>query len=372
MVDLDNPFKYGMVVTGEDFVGRESELAELAREIHSGKSIVLYSHRRMGKSSLIAEFSRLHSHEYVFVKNDLYGKANLDQFLSAFVAETTRAAFGSMDKIASGIHDLLKGSMVRMVVTPEGEIGFEFPRSRPTQEDITTVIDLPERIATKRGKRIVVVFDEFQEVASFGGVNLIKAMRSRIQHHKSVTYIFSGSKRHLLRQIFEEKEGAFFMFAKAMQLGSIAPADFKPFIVSRFKSFGGSIQDEVVDELLGVTGGHPYYTQQIARELYFMAPRGATPEVLHAAVELALAQKQPLFSVAWDSLKSPLHRSYLGGLAREPDAERYGQQFIERYGLVSRTNVQRAEKQLEMKDLVDGGRIVDPLFAMWLKRMSSA
>ncbi len=368
---MDNPFKCGMVVTGDDFVGRESELSELAREIHSGKSIVLYSHRRMGKSSLIAEFSRLHSRDYVFVKNDLYGKSNLDQFLSAYAAETTKAAFGSVDKIASGIRDLLKGSMIRMVFTPEGEVGFEFPHSRPTQEDITRVIDLPERVAAKRGRKVVVVFDEFQEVAGFGGVNLIKAMRSRIQHHKSVTYIFSGSKRHLLRQIFEEKEGAFFMFAKAMQLGPIPAAEFKPFILSRFKSLGGSVQGEVVDELLRVTGGHPYYTQQIARELYFLAPRGATSATLQEAVELALAQKQPLFSVAWDSLKSPMHRSYLAGMAREPEAERYGRQFIERYGLVSRTNVQRAEKQLELKGLAEGGKVIDPLFAMWLRRVSS-
>jgi hypothetical protein len=371
MNDLDNPFKYGVVVTGDDFVGRKSELSELAREVHSGKSIVLYSHRRMGKSSLVAEFSRLHSREYVFVKNDLYGKANLDQFLSAYAAETTRAAFGSVDKIASGIRDILKGSMIRMVFTPEGEIGFEFPHSRPTQEDITRVIDLPERIAAKRGRRLIVVFDEFQEVASFGGVGLIKTMRARIQHHGSVTYIFSGSKRHLLRQIFEEKEGAFFMFAKSMQLGPIPPSEFKTFIISRFKSFGGSIQGEVVDGLLDVTGGHPYYTQQIAREMYFLSPRGATSATLAEALEIALAQKQPLFSVAWDSLKSPMHRSYLAGLAKEPGAERYGRQFIERYGLVSRTNVERAEKQLELKGLVEGGRVIDPLFTMWLRRVSS-
>jgi hypothetical protein len=197
-------------------------------------------------------------------------------------------------------------------------------------------------------------------------------MRSQIQHHTSTTYIFSGSKRHLLRQIFEEKEGAFFMFAKAMQLGPVGPSDFKPFVASRFKSEGGHVSDEVVDELLELTAGHPYYTQQIARELYFMAPRGSTSATLHEALDVALAQKQPLFSNTWDSVRSPIQRAYLVGVACEPEATRYGQDFIDRHGLGSRSDVQRSEKQLEMKGLIESGRIADPLFAIWLKRQSSA
>ena len=157
MIEIVNPFKYGLLVTGKDFADREIEMNEMPKEIRSGTNMVLFSPRRMGKPSPLAEL--MHRH------------------------------------------------------------GVEFSVGEPTVPEIQDMLDIPEEIARKRGKRIVVVFDEFQEIASLDVVSLLKAMRSRMQAHKHVSYIFAGSKRHLLMSMFEEREGAFFKSAKPLELG---------------------------------------------------------------------------------------------------------------------------------------------------------
>ena len=87
-----------------------------------------------------------------------------------------------------------------------------------------------------------VILDEFQEILSIGGVQMLKQIRSRTQHHKHATYIFSGSKRHLLDQIFHEEEGAFYKSARPFELGPISRSAFEKFIVSRFEKSGGEIE----------------------------------------------------------------------------------------------------------------------------------
>ncbi len=68
-----NPFKFGGLVTGKDFADRESEMAELLREVRDGINILLFFSRRMGKSSLLAEMMGRHGKELIWVYVDMYG-----------------------------------------------------------------------------------------------------------------------------------------------------------------------------------------------------------------------------------------------------------------------------------------------------------
>lgn len=365
MFEIENPFKYGPIVTGRDFVDREPELSELINEIRSGKSIVVYSNRRMGKSSLLAELTRRHQKEFIFVTVDLYGTTDRTQFLQAIVREVGKSAFGRMEKLAAGFVDIIRSAGLRYVLTGSGELGVEFTDKEPRAHEASEILDLPQKIAAKKGKRIVVIFDEFQEIASLDGVSLLRLMRSRFQTHGSSVYIFSGSRRHLLHHIFEEREGAFFKFARPLELGPIPNADFERFVSARFSSAGGKAGADVARRVVESGQGFPYYTQQIAHELFLVSETPSVADV-DLAVRNAVEHQAPAFSYVWDSVKSPLQRRYLIGLAKEPQSAS-GTMFISKYRLKSWSHVERVRKQLEGRGLIDRGAIVDPLFAIWLR-----
>ena len=368
MEDMDNPFKYGTLVTGTDFVDRDSEVRELVRELRSGKSVVVYSNRRMGKSSFLAEVARRHKKDFIFVHVDLYGMTSRTRLLEDMAKKTIAASYGKTERVIVAARDLLKGLAPRFVFTDRGTLGLEFAQREPSHSEMLDLFDLPETIAHAKNKRIVVMFDEFQEIAALDGVAILKSMRSRYQLHKSAVYVFSGSKRHLLFSIFEEYEGAFYKFARPMELGPIPRDEFEGFLVEKYRSAGGRLDLRLARRILDVSGGHPYYTQQIAHELFDITNTPASDEDVDLAIEMTIAHQSPAYSALWDSVKSPLHRAYLVAIASDPGPTR-GWEFIKRHGLKSPSHVQKAEKLLETKGIIERGHIVDPLFALWVRNL---
>ena len=370
MLEMENPFKFGRIVTGKDFIDRESEIAEIVRELRSGVNVVLYSPRRMGKSSLLMEIARRYRGEMLFVYVDLYGVATKGRMVEVFMSALVRSTYGTVQKVASGFKDLLRGSRFRLVIGEGGEPGVELAMAEPTLPEIQDVLDLPEEIGRKKGKRVVVVFDEFQEIGSLDGVALLKTMRSRFQAHKHVSYVFAGSKKHLMHRIFEEREGAFFKSARAMELGPIPSDEFVRFMIDKFAEFGGEIDKSSAKAVVEASGGNSYYAQQIAHELFALSEKPKWPGDFEEAISATLAHQAPAFSYIWDSIKSQMQKRYLVAVAHDPDSKR-GVEFIERHRLRSHSNLQKVVKQLDAKGLTENGNIVDPMFAMWLKRLQA-
>jgi len=368
---LENPFRYGSIVTGDDFVDRVRELELLVREIRSGQRVLLYSNRRMGKSSLLKELARRNRKEFIFAYVDLYGVPSKNKFLEMLTTEVARAAFTNTEKLVSAVTDLVKETRIRFVITSTGKPGVELDQVELRDSDLAEVLDLPEKIAKKRGKRVVVVLDEFQELLSIGGVQMLKRMRSRIQHHKHATYIFSGSKRHLLRQMFQEEEGAFYKSARPFELGPISRSSFEGFIVKKFEESSGSIEPRLAKRIVDVSQGYPYYVQQISHELFDITNKPRKSEEVEEAIRNAVEHHVPSFLVVWDSVRSQLQRRYLIAVAKEPGVG-HGTGFIEKYGLKSYSHKQRIEKQLQARGLIESGDLVDPMLALWLRSLSGS
>lgn len=365
---MENPFRYGSVVTGQNFVDREKELESLLRAARNGQNVLLYSERRMGKSSLLKEFARRNRNEFIFAYVDLYGVTSKSKFLESLVGEVANASYNKVEKLASLLRELLSGVQFRFVITSEGTAGVELARKEIPLQELDEIIDFPERIAKKKRKRVVVIFDEFQEISNLDGVALLKRLRSRIQMQKNASYIFSGSRRHLLLQIFEEEEGAFYKSTRPIELGHIQRHEFERFIVEKFKAAGGSMGPGLARRIVDASGGCPYYAQQIAHELFDRTISPSDSEEVEAAIKTAVDHNAPLYLSLWDSIKSPLHRQYLLAVAEEPGAA-HGTVFIERYGLRSYSHIQRIEKQLQGRGVIEKGDIVDPMFALWLRQL---
>lgn len=367
---MENPFKFGGLVTGDDFADREAEIAQIFRELRGGTNVVMFSTRRMGKSSLIAEVMRRHKADFQWVYVDFYGVTSKSRMVELYMSALAKSVYGVTRKLADGLRELIRGSRFRLVFSESGEPAIELSRGEFSVPEIQEIMDIPEAIAKKRGKRVVVVFDEFQEVGPLDGVALLKAMRSRIQTHQHVSYIFAGSKKHLLMNIFEEREGAFYKSAVPMELGTIPKPDFEKFLVKRFAQTGGRIDRDIASGILDASGGNTYYVQQIAHELFDISNKPRYPEDLERAVTTALAHQSPVFQLLWDSVKSSSQRRYLLAVAQKGSESKSA--LVEQYGLKSLSHVQRAISQLDARGITEKGQIVDPMLLLWLKRLSDS
>ncbi len=365
----ENPFKYGTVVTGDDFVDRLQELQILTRELSSGKSIVLFSQRRVGKTSLIMEFTRRKKNKFTTVFIDLYGMTSKEELAKQIVNAVIQASYTNLDKIHQIIKEYFSYLKPKLLISADGTVSLDIGIERSCQdEEFVEILDFPEKVAKKKKKKIVLIFDEFQEIEMMNGKGIEKIMRSRFQHHKNVTYLFAGSKEHLLRQMFEEESRAFFKFARPLQLGLIPKPEFCSFVTNKFKSTGGKPAQNVIDKILEYTMGHPYFTQYLCHEIWYITRSPKKEYVIDAAIENIVAHQSIAYTHIWDELKSVNQRSLLIGVAAE-NGYNYSPGFIEKYRLKSQSHVEKSIKLLKKRGILDDeGKIIDIFFKEWLVR----
>jgi len=242
--------------------------------------------------------------------------------------------------------------------------------AKPDQEEIDEALDLPEKIAMQKKKRFAIILDDFQELLSFESKGLLDSMRARFELHTNVAYVFSGTGGSFLEAFFVRKDSPFRRFAHPVALGPLAEPEAEDYLVRRFRTGGGKLAPVWARRVVELTGGHPYYFQMVAHELFHISK---TPDGRHidAAARFAVMRNSSAYSAVWDSIRSPLHRRFLLGAAMEPNVS-HSSSFIRRYGLRSRSHVQRIEKQLDKRGITREGEILDPLFVFWLRDIASA
>ena len=186
---MKNPFKFGEAVTGEWFANRKREIEEIKGMIDAAQNIFIYSYRRLGKTSLIKTvLSSLSDRTYVKVYMDIHRASSAAQFVEEYSRSVTQSFLSRR-----GRFKVIKSFFTR--ITPSFELTesgswkviFEFSKTtKGVERALEEVCELPQIIAEKYNKKVVVVFDEFQEIEQFNGVSFERKLRSFIQHHSKV------------------------------------------------------------------------------------------------------------------------------------------------------------------------------------------
>lgn len=379
VVELDdlNPFRFGSLALDEAFTDREAELEELVADIRNGQDVVVLAPRRLGKTSLVWRAT-----QHLVTERVLVAHVNL---------MTTPTPAKLADKLARAIHDEIATPIVRakerlrifqgLRITPtitidpdDGTPSFSFELAGAPAQDVSDtlerLLELPARLAADRGRRVALVFDEFQEIVDIDP-GLPRLMRSVFQEQTDVAHVYLGSRRHMMRRLFSDEQEPFWRSAKQIELGPIPAVLFEPFLAARFAGTGREVEDDVLAELLAVTGGHPYATQELAYFLWQEVRRGETAG--HAeytrALTKVLRSEHAHFSLLWERA-SRVQRQVLQALAAEPGRP-FAEAYRSRHGLPAASTVQRAVKALEDDEVVArdeaGLRITEPFLAQWLR-----
>jgi len=373
---MQNPFRFGSVVSGEDFADRRRELAELGRELAGGQHVFLLSPRRYGKTSLILTLlGRLRGQGLLTAYVDVFRATTAAQLLELTAQTVLRGVESRPERVLRLAVDLLGklrpqvGTDSRGKPTLSLEIG-NSPRSvLAVQEE---VLALPEELAQKRKRRVVLVFDEFQEIRRFPGAGLEKAMRSHFQTHRHVSYLFAGSRESTLRDMASRERSPFYKFGRMVTLGPISQQEFVPFLQVRFKRGGLRLTNEMGDAVLAAADDVPYNVQRLCHQLWALREGKAdriTERDIGDAIAGIVEQDAPHFSAGWDRLS--LHqRQVLQAVARSGGRNVFAGAFLTTHRLGSHSSVQTSLRQLLKEQVlakVSGEyRFADPFFREWV------
>ena len=220
----------------------------------------------------------------------------------------------------------------------------------------------------KHNRKACCVFDEFQEIATLPESKRIEGtLRSHIQMHKSISFVYVGSRRQLLMDMFG-KNHPFYGSSRFMTLNSISSDDFVPFIVQKFSESGKTCSPDTASLIYDHVAGYPSYVQRLAAFAWGMTETVCTKDIVEASWNALLDDATALFEATWTGL-SPVQRRALTSIAVEPTSQPSAYEYLQRYH-VPASSMQKAIEALKMLDLVEYDKewhLVDPVMAAWIK-----
>ena len=373
---MENPFNYLQFATGDHFYDRREIRKDLLSRFLSGQSnVVLYGPRRYGKSSLVGELvGDLEKAGIPCVTLDIVKVPSIDMFVSVYATKVYRRLAPVKFEFRK-LGTILKSLRPKMTLDQTGAAGISFESSDAPidSEALTEVLDLPQKLLSGKG-RAVVVFDEFQEVKDLlPNDGFERVMRSAIQSHRNVSYIFLGSRYHILRRMFTDHNRPFYKSAVTILLDKPPEEESVRFVVDRFASAGKSIAREAAEHLVAKIENIPYFIQQLGFETFRLADDAHRKSVSSVDVDAAYANLSGFNRDQYEQLMLTLsvaQKKLLIALARERTSE-FGDVYRRRYALGVSSTVNSAKAKLMEDGLIelsDGRYVVaDPFFAQFLR-----
>lgn len=368
------PFIFGVATSGDNFTDREKETARLLSNFQHGVNTVLISPRRWGKTSLVQKVCRLtRSDKLKIVYLDIFSCRSDGDFYNAFAAAVLKQTSSKWDEWVENAKLFLSRISPRISLGPDPMSDFSISLElNPKSDDIDEILQLPEKIAQKKGINIVVCIDEFQQIAEFKDSKTFqKRLRSVWQLQKSVSYCLFGSKMHLMNELFEKKSLPFYKFGDAVYLPKISTSDWVEYICGRFEATGKHISKELAEKICRTVDNHSSYVQQLAWLVWIQTKEVATDQNFEDAFQDIVDQNTPLFEKQTESLTT-YQMNFLRAIVNGVHKEFTTQEVLQKYQLGSSANVSTVKRALIKKELIETEKqqviIPDPVMRIWLKR----
>ena len=259
--NMENPFKFGTIVEDEYFTDRVKEVTYIRHFVESANHLILISPRRFGKSSVVAKALKESGRKSITV--------NLQQVTSiADLSAKLLREFFKVHPIERIKHLITHFRVIPTISTNPltGSMDVSFQPGVNSSILLEDVMALIEKAHTKED-RIIVVLDEFQDILEIAP-HLDKQLRSIMQTQKNINYILLGSQESMMTEIFERKKSPFYHFGQLMRLEKLPREEFHNYLSERLKSCFPQNCDELSNNILDYTGCHPYYSQQLAANVW--------------------------------------------------------------------------------------------------------
>ena len=355
MEKVYNPFIIKGKVPAEYFCDRENETKMLISRIRNGHNVVVMSPRRIGKTMLIEHFfdtEEISSNYYTFFVDILHTSS-----LGEFTYSLGRQIFDTLKPIGSKVLD----GFIQTVRSLSAEYGYDAQTGLPKfnfslgaiRDPQCTLEEIFEYIG-KADKRCLVAIDEFQQIANYPEKNVEAILRTHIQHCSNADFIFAGSERHILEEMFNSYSRPFYASSTIMMLDELPLDKYIEFVVRHFAEFGKKISESDVEKVYKLFSGNTYCMQKTFNVAFDMTERKSvcTYGILCNAIDDILLENERMFQGQLSQL-TPKPKELLYAIAVDGTAERLTSgEFIRRHRLASASSVQSAIKQLLDNDWI--------------------
>lgn len=376
-------------VTAGNFSDRRNELAELeglVRNLQAGSPtwLAIVGPRKIGKTSLLLEMARRAAAPSVaFILIDCFEELPvLPDIFKRYALRLVDAALGanlgtSLEALARNPAEYraaLQHSAGFDALRPELRAQLlELPERKADAETVRSSLDLPEQLAEALGIHFLVVWDEFQELASSAsgrtGADLLPLMRSSWQRHRRTGYVISGSARAMLRELVTSQRSPFFQHFSLLELGPFGRRDAVHLLMDNAPP-EWPVSEALAGRAFDILGGHPFYLQMLGEALTRQTPQDQESAFKQALQELLFSRTGRLALYFENEFRRLVGRSgyLLKILEALIDGPRRLADLSRDIGTLPGATVRYVER---LQDSVFRGsdgryRLADPVFGLWL------
>lgn len=369
---ITNRFITGGYVSPEYFCNRNDESTRILNAISSGRNLTLISLRRIGKTGLLkhVKFKLEHSENpYTAIYVDLLPTMNANEMLNSISSSLIRLKREEKNFFEKILNMLASLRPVLTIDSLTGEPSLELKID--TSAGIQSGFDQLMKLITEIKQNIVFIFDEFQQISNYPEKNIEQILRTIIQAYPVIPFIFSGSSRHMLENMFLSSGRPFYQSSELMYLERINESDYREFITDQFSKGNKKISNEVITNIFDWTRLHTYYVQYICSLLFEMEDKIFEPNHISRIFHKVLTDFEPQF-ISYRNLIPPHQFRLLQAIAAENGVTQpTSGKFITSHGLTSASSVATSLKALQEKEMIvyDRNRwvVYDVFFSRWLE-----
>ena len=309
-------FPLGGPVPKEDIVGRDDLMKSLEMRLSEGQSVMLASPRRTGKTSIAHEIVRRFKNKgYYTVFIDVFQPATKKELITLLVDSCLENRTGikkTTDTLKKGIKSLATSAKLTFRLKDlELDVLLDLDQKEKEDDLFSYALELPETLGKLDSKKVLVVFDEFQDFQKFNEKNIFKTLRSYFQNHQYVTYLFLGSRKGTLENLFSHSREAFFRFATIMPMPEISEEKWTEYIQRKFASKKIAAPEAAIKEIIRYTGGHPQDTMAVCSEVYYLLLESSTQmlsiDIVRIGFERAMSSLIVVFDNILDDIGQNVH-----------------------------------------------------------------
>lgn len=372
---LDNPFIISGYEGARYFCDRETETAQLAREIANGSNVALIATRRIGKSGLIEHYFAqpgIQDRYYTFFI-DIYDTNSLSEMVRKLSREILMRLKPFGTRAMELFWQTMRSIQPGMSFSPLGEPSFNV-QIGDIKEPVATLEEI-FRYLEAADKPCIVAIDEFQQISKYPEKNIEATLRTFVQHSHNAQFIFSGSQRHTMSTMFISASRPFYQSVSLMHLDPIDRERYDLFARSLFEEGHRHLAEGVTDAVYAISRGITWYTQKLFNILYASTQEGETcePVLVDEALEYILRTQSYGYEETMFRLPEKQKMTLVALAKNGPTKSITSASFVEKYSLQSASTVQSAMRGLLEKDFVTLEKgiysVYDIFMDYWLQRI---
>jgi len=375
MKKKNNPFLLKGYISKEFFCDRNKEVEQLFSNVQNGIDTTLISPRRMGKTGLIFRFFD-HLHENSDIKPiyvDIFSSRNLSEFIK-LMAEAILLEFPEKTSVGKQFLEFIKGFRPLIgydTLTGEPQIQINYQSAQEKEYTLQGLFAFLEN----QEELIVIAIDEFQQISDYPENNVEALLRTNIQKLKNIRFIFCGSRKAMMINLFSNVKRPFFASTQYLSLEKIDKKEYSAFIKNKFSESGIPITDEALTMVLDWSLMHTFYTQSLCNILFYISHEQITLEKVKIACTEILKRNETVF-YQYRQLLTAAQWNFLIAIAKEGEVKQLtAQKFISKYEIGTPANARRISRALIEKELLlelpakkeTSYRVYDVFLSRWLE-----